>query len=109
MPSYIKAPWNSELLKLVEKNVVVPEKLVKGILELTCFEPNGIEVIKKALIQAEKNGAEVIYAGSGKYQIKVVASDYKSAEKKLKDSVDQAQEIVIKAKGITEFKRTEKE
>lgn len=110
VPSSIKKPWDSELLALVEKNIVIPTKAVKGILELTCFEPNGIEVIKNALIQAEKNSgkdSEIVYLGSGKYQIKVISSDYKSAEKKLRDSVEQAIEIVSKSNGKGEFKRIE--
>jgi len=110
VPLVIKSPWNKELLELVEKNIVIPVKTVKGILELTCFQPDGIEVIKKALLKTEKEAgkdSEIIYLGSGKYQIKVISADYKSAEKKLKDSVDQVIAIVSKSNGKGEFKRIE--
>lgn len=110
VPSAIKKPWDKELLDLIEKNVVIPIKTVKGILELTCFEPDGIELIKKALIKAEKEtgkDSEIIYLGSGKYQLKVVSSDYKSAEKKLKDSVEEVIATISKSNGKGEFKRIE--
>ncbi len=106
----VKEPWNSELLELVKKNVSVPKKTVKGILELICFEPNGVEIIKKALSEAEKlagKDSELIYLGSGKYQIEVVSADYKSAEKKLNNSVEKATEIIAKVKGKVEFKKIE--
>jgi translation initiation factor 2 subunit 1 len=112
VPSSVKSPWNSELLDLVKKNIVPPKKTVKGILQLTCFQPDGVEVIKEALSKALKSAgkeAEIIYSGSGKYQIKVVAADYKSAEKKLKDSVEAAKAVIEKSKGKFEFKKIEKE
>jgi len=110
VPSVIKKPWDKELLELIEKNIIIPVKTVKGILELTCFEPDGVEAIKKVLVKAEKEtgkDSEIIYLGSGKYQVKVVSSDYKSAEKKLKDSVEQAIETIAKSNGKGEFKRIE--
>ncbi|MFH1664319.1 MAG: S1 RNA-binding domain-containing protein [archaeon] len=110
--SSVAEPWNSELLKLVSKNVSIPKKSVKGVLELTCFEPDGVEVIKNALEKAEKiagSGSEIIYLGSGKYKIAVTSPDFKSAEKKLKDSSEEAMKIVLKSKGKAEFKKLEKE
>jgi translation initiation factor 2 subunit 1 len=112
VPSCVKEPWNSSLLELIKRNITVPKKTVKGILELTSFEPNGVETIKKALLQAQKiagKDAEIIYLGSGKYKISVVSSDYKSAEKKIMDSVQEAIKIVSKTKGKAEFKKIEKE
>jgi len=112
VPSSIKEPWNSELLNLIKKNIATPKKTVKGILGLTCFESDGVEIIKNALDKAQKisgKDSEIIYLGSGKYKIQVVSSDYKSAEKKLKDSVEEAEKIIVKAKGKYEFKRIEKE
>ncbi len=106
----IKPPWNKELLELVKKNISIPKKTVKGILELTCFESNGIEVIKKALSQAEKtagNDSSIVYFGSGRYQIKVVSADYKSAEKKLRLSSDKAIQVISGSNGKGEFKKIE--
>lgn len=112
IPSSIKPPWDAELLELIKKNVIIPKKIVKGVLSLTSFEPDGVEIIKKALLQAKKTAgkdSEMIYLGSGKYKLEVVSSDYKSAEKILKDSADQAIEIIVKSKGKADFKRIEKE
>ncbi len=109
VPSSIKEPWSSDLLDLIKKNVVVPQKKVKGILDLTSFKENGIEVIKEALEKAQKISGKdsIIYFGSGKYRIEVVSSDYKSAEKKLKESSEEAIKIITKSGGKAEFKRIE--
>ncbi|MBU2476002.1 S1 RNA-binding domain-containing protein [Candidatus Micrarchaeota archaeon] len=108
IPSSIKSPWSNELLELVKKNVVVPTKTVKGVIEITSFQSNGIELIKEALNSAGKD-SDIIYAGSGKYQIKVVSADYKSADKKLSDSIEKIEKVIARTKGKFEFKKTDKE
>jgi translation initiation factor 2 subunit 1 len=59
--------------------------------DLNCYLPDGIEIIKKALMAADevqKEGVkvEITYTGAPRYRIKVIAPDYKTAELVLKNS-----------------------
>lgn len=85
--------WHKSLLKLIEKNVVVPEKVVKSVLQLTSTASDGVEIIKKTLNEIEKQGSneariDLYYLGSGKYMVKVISYDYKLGEKTLKEAIE---------------------
>lgn len=90
IPAEIPKKWHKSLLKLIEKNVVVPEKVVKAVLQLNSNAPNGVEIIKKTLNEIEKQGSneariDLYYLGSGKYMVKVITYDYKLAERTLRE------------------------
>ena len=108
----IPKPWLKPLLSMVEKNVSVPRKTMKGLIELHSLESDGVEVIKKALAQAKKEvkGQEIglTYEGSNRFQVKVTATDYKSAEKALNGFGQTAVSLMEKAKGKGQFKLLEK-
>ena len=108
----VPKPWLKPLLAMVEKNVSVPRKTMKGLIELHSLESDGVEVIKKALAQAKKEvkGQEIglTYEGSNRFQVKVTSTDYKSAEKALNGFGQTAVSLVEKAKGKGEFKLLEK-
>lgn len=76
---------------------------IKGILTLTSYESNGIDIIKDALLEAEKEGTKIKYLGGGKYEISVIGTDYKEAEPKLKKATEIISEKM--KKGFYEFKR----
>ncbi|MBN2067614.1 MAG: translation initiation factor IF-2 subunit alpha [Candidatus Diapherotrites archaeon] len=92
--------WRKPLVSLVQKNISVPEKSLKGHVEIHSLEPNGVELIKEALLKGEKAGhgfgVEIFYIKGGKYEIRVKAADFKEAEKRL-NSVANA--IVEEMKG----------
>ncbi len=77
---------------------------ISGVISLTSYESNGVEIIKEALIEAEKNSGEIKYLGGGKYEINVKSTDYKDAEAKLKEAVEII-ENKVKNKAIFEYKR----
>ena len=91
------------LMQVAHENVKVPKVDVTGHLILTCTEPDGISVIKKALRSAEPKIAgvdiELLYLGAPTYRIKVTAPDYKKAEKALEKAADLAIAVVEKAGG----------
>lgn len=83
---------------------------IKGTLKLTSDDPEGVEIIKKAIKKAENTGKESIeikYKGAGYYSVKVTASDYKEAEKIIGKSSDAAISFMEKNKGEGEFKKIE--
>jgi translation initiation factor 2 subunit 1 len=91
------------LMHVAQENVKVPKVEVTGHLILTCTQPDGISVIKKALKSAEPKIAgadiELLYLGAPTYRIKVTAPDYKKAEKALEKAANTAIAVVEKAGG----------
>ncbi|NMB78456.1 MAG: translation initiation factor IF-2 subunit alpha [Methanomicrobiales archaeon] len=93
------------LVKVAGENVKVPHVEVTGHLHLTCHEPDGITVIRNALKKAgaeQKTGGvevELLYLGAPTYRIKVIAPDYKKAEKAIEKAANAAIAVVEKAGG----------
>ena len=83
----VKKEWVKPLVLLVEKNVPVPERKLKGVLSIRSMQPNAVDLISNALEKAEKPGLEISYSGGGKYSIVATASDFKAAEKNLGSAV----------------------
>lgn len=79
--------WVPILVEVVKKNVRPAEKEVKGTLTIACTAPNGVELVKTALLESAKNVSNAnihySYLGGGKYLLKVVSFDFKLAEKGL--------------------------
>ncbi|MDO8626859.1 MAG: S1 RNA-binding domain-containing protein [Candidatus Diapherotrites archaeon] len=98
--------WIPSLVKMVQKNVSVPHKTVKAVIEIHSTAPEGAELVKAALISAQKLGKniEMIYEGSGKFLVKSTESDFKKAEKKLREVCEKAVEEIKSKKGFGEFK-----
>ena len=69
------------------------EIIIKKEISLTTTKPNGIKLIKKILENTNK--AEIKYLSAGKYTIKTKSIDPKTADKKLKEIIN---EIENKAK-----------
>jgi translation initiation factor 2 subunit 1 len=94
---------NDALLHIAHESVKAPRVEVIGNLILTSTEPDGISVIKKALKSAEPKIAgveiELLYLGAPSYRIKVIAPDYKKAEKALEKASTSAIAVMEKAGG----------
>ncbi|MGI0083390.1 MAG: translation initiation factor IF-2 subunit alpha [Nitrosopumilaceae archaeon] len=94
----------------ISSKIQVPHVEIRGVLELTCTKPNGIEIIKKALLDAMENkdaNIEVIYIGAPKYRLTISALDFKTAEKVLKPLLSTIQTTIEKKGGTYKFTREE--
>ncbi len=106
----LQKKWVKPLLELVEGNFELPEKTVKGRLLVCVPGPTGVDGLKESLLAGKKKGGkkvDLLYEGSGKFLLKATSTDYKSAEKILKDVSD---EIIASAKssgGKAEFEKIE--
>jgi translation initiation factor 2 subunit 1 len=78
----VKGALREEIEATVKKSVKKPVVEVGKILEVKCFESDGVSVLRGAL---GKIGAH--YLGPGKYRVKVKAGDYKKANKELEKIV----------------------
>ena len=106
-------------LKISKKIVVSLEELcskiklpsveIRGIMEITNHNPDGIDIIKKILIEILKKNSnlDITYLGAPKYRINLNAEDFKSAEKTLKPIIDEIESNILKKKGIFKFTREE--
>jgi len=103
-----------ELTKIIKEKISVPEVKVSGILKLTSYSSEGINVIKKVIkstldfSKKKKYNAKIIYIGAPKYQLTITALDYKDAEKEMKILSEFAVSEIEKEKGIGEFNRNAK-
>tara|TARA_Y100000310_G_scaffold315910_1_gene367038 strand:+ start:182 stop:958 length:777 start_codon:yes stop_codon:yes gene_type:complete len=104
----IEKTMAGKLLKVVKQRIKPPEVEISGVLSLQSYETNGVEIIKEALDKIEttiKNNGSISYIGAGKYKIKVVAKEYKTAEKLLESAKDKTLKYIKEKKGTGEFIR----
>lgn len=102
--------WVSVVVSVVRKNIPLPEKTVSGYLKIGSFEPDGVDDIKKALLEAkasakDKNVIDLSYTGAGKYLMKATALDYKTAEKMINKAAEKAIAFMVGHKGTASFER----
>lgn len=98
LSNFIPKKWLKPVQELVEKNIVVKKKSMKGTLKLQTLSDKGVNDIKELLSMIDnKKDCEIIYVGAGKYAISFFASTYKEAEKILKNTIS---EIEKKSKAM---------
>ncbi len=97
------------ITEIAKASIVFPEVTIGGTLTLQSYSPDGVETIKAVLLKVESMGAQVHYISAPSYLVRIVARDYKSAEKALKSAVDFALEKIKKSGGTGEFVRSQKE
>ncbi len=107
----IQKEWLKPALDVITKNIEIPNRTIQGVVALSSFAPNGIELIKDALISAQNSTKDaeisIYYAGSGKYVIRVSSFDYKVAERVLKFAAGNAIESIKAAGGTGSFEKSE--
>ncbi len=97
------------MAEIAQENIKPPKVRVRGYFELRSNAPDGVERIKKALMEAYKHGKDVEmkleYVGAPKYRIIVEAEDYKVAEKALKKITSAVLKAIKKLGGTGNFVR----
>ena len=94
-----------EAIKLRMKEATVK---IDGKLKLTSFEPDGIDAVKEALKKGQDIGKDKVmikYLGGGSYSISVTGSNYKEAEKMLKEVSETILGQIEASSGNGEFAR----
>ncbi len=77
LPKSLKA----KILEIAVKSIKKPTVDVHAILNLVCYNSDGVATLKEALEPTE--GVFIHYLGAPRYKVSLTSSDYKSAEKKL--------------------------
>ena len=99
------------LTNLAQEKIRPPIVEIKGILQLTSNEPNGVDVIRRALQAAQNTQTpdsvkiNIYSIAAPKYRLKVEAENYKQAEAIIQKTVETAIETITKSGGVGSFKR----
>ncbi|MEK0367603.1 MAG: S1 RNA-binding domain-containing protein [Nitrosopumilus sp.] len=106
-------------LKLAKKTATVIEEIcskiklpsveIRGIMEITNEKTDGVEIIKKILLDELKKDPtiNITYLGAPKYRLSITSDNFKSAEKTLKPIIAEIQSNIEKKKGSFKFTREE--
>lgn len=92
--------------KLVMERLKPPRVTIKGQLLITTYEPDGVEVIRRAFAKAPK--LTVGYLGGGRYGVEVIEKDYKRAEALLKEQLEGISSVLQKKASTFSFTRTDR-
>ena len=89
--------------------IKLPSVEIRGIMEITNSKSDGIEIIKKTLLDELKKDStiDITYLGAPKYRLSIASEDFKSAEKSLKPIIADIQSNIEKKKGSFKFTREE--
>ena len=98
--------WIEALAKIAEKSIAIKELELKGTVQISCPAPDGLEVIKSALMKAKEKGCKVHYISAPKYTLSLTTKDAKKGEKQLQEAAETAIAIVKAAGGEGSFTRT---
>ena len=95
----------------ISTKIKLPTVEIRGILELTSNKPDGIEIIRKTLLDAIKESKnekiQISYIGAPRYRLSIVAQDFKTAEKTLKPIFEKIETNMLKLNGMFKFSREE--
>ena len=95
------------IAEIASEKIVPPRYEVGALVEVSSRSPEGIEQVKKTLMAAAANqSAEVhiTYAGAPRYRVRIMADDYKQAEKALDGVIEKIKDGVGKH-DVFSFKR----
>jgi len=93
------------------EKVKPPTVTIRADLELTCPKPDGVEVIRRTLLDIEElgktNDAEVMLyvVGAPRYRMEIAAKSYKRAEKLLEQAAEACKEAMKQSGGTFSFTR----
>ncbi len=89
--------------------IKLPSVEIRGIMEITNEKSDGVEIIKKILIDVLKKDStiDITYLGAPKYRLSITSDNFKSAEKLLKPIIAEIQTNMEKKKGSFKFTREE--
>ena len=103
---------SKKILKPLEdicSKIKLPSVEIRGIMEITNLNPNGVDIIKENLLHIMNDNPKIsiTYLGAPKYRLSIISEDFKSAEKILKPIIQEVEANMIKKKGSFKFSREE--
>ena len=101
------AKKTATIIEDICSKIKLPSVEIRGIMEITNNKSDGVEIIKKTLLDVIKKDStvDITYLGAPKYRLSITAEDFKSAEKQLKPIVEEIENNIQKKKGSFKFTR----
>ena len=101
------AKKTSSVIEEICSKIKLPSVEIRGIMEITNNKSDGVEIIKKALLDVIKKDdtIDITYLGAPKYRLSIISEDFKSAEKLLKPIIEEIETNIEKKKGSFKFTR----
>ncbi|MEK6886747.1 MAG: S1 RNA-binding domain-containing protein [Nanoarchaeota archaeon] len=100
----IPKEYKKEIEEMIAKRFKVEQIPVGGILKLSTYADDGVEIIKKLLKDIEKlKNAQVRYLGAGAYRINMESDDVKKDEKLLDEKIEEVIAEIKKHDGTGSF------
>ncbi|AFS79952.1 RNA-binding S1 domain-containing protein [Candidatus Nitrosopumilus koreensis AR1] len=99
----------ANVIEEICSKIKLPSVEIRGIMEIINSKSDGIEIIKKVLLDELKKDStiDITYLGAPKYRLSITSEDFKSAEKSLKPIIAEIQTNIEKKKGSFKFTREE--
>ncbi|MBW2967067.1 S1 RNA-binding domain-containing protein [Candidatus Woesearchaeota archaeon] len=99
-----------QLSEVIKQRVKKPEVEIEGKISLKSYAADGVNVVKKILVDAQKidEAVDIFYKGGGAYSVSVKHNNYKDAENILKKLTDFVEGAAKEADCTYEFERLEK-
>lgn len=103
------SPEVKNAIEEASKRIPIPVVEISGIMEIILKKPNGIEIIKSTLANAEGSkgsaNSTITYIGAPRYRIVVTAENFKVAEKFMNNTVEKLRANIEKQHGTFNFVR----
>jgi len=110
--SEFSGKWVDTFMEVAKENVAAPTVQIDGILEMSSSAPNGMELIKNALMEglaaADGSSVEITCVGCPRYRVVVNAAEYKEAEDIMKAVTATAIDSLTSNDGTAVLKRESK-
>lgn len=106
----IERGLSGALLEVAAKNIKKSRAEMNGIITLTSYSAEGVDAISRIFSCAKKpQGAEIafLYLGAPKYQLRVIADDFKAADKAMEEIVESILGAAKKEGASAEFAKIE--
>ena len=97
----------AEIEEIVKEKIKPKKVIISGVITISIYHESGVEIVKDALDKASKD-TDISYLGAGRYSLVIEASNYKEAERILKESTDAARKVIETNDGSFVFKKKEK-
>lgn len=107
----IQSLYLKPLTEIIQQRMKPKELYVGGKLFLQSYAPQGVEILKDALLagaQQDTKNVQLRYLGGGAYDVSVKGEEYKEAEKILNKVLKSIETHIPKGKAIMDFRREEK-
>ena len=107
-----EGPWTEAFIQVAQDSIVAPTVEIRGYFKLGSNAPDGVTVIKEALMRAglvedDEVTINVQYLGAPRYGVQVKALNYKDAEEELRKAQDRVIGYITEHEGEGSFHRTE--